>query len=285
MKKNLSSWSFLAALLVFLILFDCGLAFFGEQVWPYAYNDYEVTRRDHPEAVWERVFFGNSAVISAYREEQSEADYVNLGMDYAVVTDLWDLLRKGHLKVGSELVIGLNLFTLYDDFDTNPAYLWHRGTLEPYAYFHRDKLMQIARDVQKLCRGGSVYKGGKYLYYGSLPQAELQEKLDKYEQSYFCLPIADFQENLRALDSLAAWCAVNGVRLRLLWMPFHPGVKRPALLQELRQTVNAWCRDRQIILNDMTDALSEACFHDVGHLNDETGANEFTEVVDPWLLS
>ena len=36
-------------------------------------NDFELTRRDHPEDVWDKVFFGNSVVISAYREEVSES--------------------------------------------------------------------------------------------------------------------------------------------------------------------------------------------------------------------
>lgn len=285
MKKNLRNWVFLLCLVLFLTIFDTGIAWFGEEVWPYDYNDYENTRVNHPEDVWERVFFGNSAVISAYRENLSQAGYVNLGLDYGVVTDLWEMLRQGHIMVGSDLVIGLNLFTLYDNFLTNPAYIWHRGPLEPYVYFHRDKLMRIARDSRKLLEGKKVSGFGKALYYGSLSDEEIAQKVANYEENYFCLPAEDFQENIDALEKIAGWCDDHDVRLRILWMPFHPDVERPALMLELMNTVNGWCEERGITVEDYTDKMDKSCFHDVGHLNDEIGAVTFTEVIDPWLLS
>jgi len=284
MKKNLHNCVFLLCLVLFLTIFDTGIAYFGEEIWPYDANDYEATRAAHPETVWDRVFFGNSAVISAYRENLSDAGYVNLGLDYGVVTDLWEMLRQGHIEVGSELVIGLNLFTLYDDFDTNPAYIWHRGSLEPYVYFHRDKLLRIARDCKNLLEGNQVSGLGKILYFGALSEEELAQKVETFEENYFCLPIEDFQENIDALDKIADWCDSHGVRLRILWMPFHPDVERPELMLELMETVNEWSAERSVIVEDYTDKMDKDCFHDVGHLNDEIGAVRFTEVIDPWLL-
>lgn len=284
MKKNLYNGVFLLCLILLFTLFDTGIAYFGEEIWPYDSNDFEATRVAHPEDVWDRVFFGNSAVISSYREHLSDAGYVNLGLDYGVVTDLWEMLRQGHIDIGSELVIGLNLFTLYDDFATNPAYIWHREPLEPYAYFHRDKLLRIVRDSKKILQGEQVRGQGKYLYYGVMSEEELSQKIENFKKTYFCLPMEDFQENITALDKIADWCDSHGVRLRILWMPFHPDVERPALMLELMDTVNGWCAARGICVEDYTDKMEKDCFHDVGHLNDEIGAVKFTEVIDPWLL-
>ncbi len=90
-------------------------------------NDFEITQNRHPEKIWDKVFFGNSVVISSYIEDQSRSGYINLGLDYGVVTDLWDMLSKRHINIGSELVIGLNYLTLYDEFETNPTYIWHKS--------------------------------------------------------------------------------------------------------------------------------------------------------------
>lgn len=285
MKKNLKNWSFLLCLVLFFTILDAGIAYFGEEIWPYDANDYEATRFAHREEVWDRVFFGNSAVISAYRENLSKAGYVNLGLDYGVVTDLWEMLDEGYIDIGSDLVIGLNLFTLYDHFATNPAYIWHRGPLEPYVYFHRDKLLRICKDIGKLLDGKNVTGWGKILYYGTMTDEEIARKAETYLEDYFCLPMEDFQENIRALERIADWCDDHGVRLRILWMPFHPDVEQPQRMLELMETINDWCMARGIITEDYTDKMAKECFHDVGHLNDEIGAVEFTEVIDQWLQS
>lgn len=284
MNKTRNNWIFLLCLVLFFTMFDAAIAYVGEELWPYSANDYEATRVAHPEKTWDRVFFGNSAVISAYREEQSAAGYVNLGLDFGVVTDLWEMLDEGYVDIGSELVIGLNLFTLYDDFATNPAYIWHRGPLEPYVYFHRDKLLRMGRQTWKLLHNESFYHGGKALYYGELSSEELAKKVQTYQETYFHLPISDFQENIAALDKIADWCDERGVRMRILWMPFHPEVERPQLMLDLMESVNGWCRARGVTVADYSDRMDKSCFHDVGHLNDEVGTDKFTEVIDPWLL-
>lgn len=283
---------FLVLLLAFFLLFDCAAAFAGSRYINAGYvvmNDYEITRRDHPEAVWDRVFFGNSVVISAYREDLSRSGYVNLGLDYGVVTDLWELLDEGHLDIGSELVLGLNYLTLYDDFETNPSYIWHRGALEPYAYFQRDDLLQMCKDAAKtlLGRGPSpaFAEMRKAVYYGSLSGAELAEKMETYDERFFHLPAEAFSENLAALDKVGGWCAEHGVRLRVLWMPWNPSVEQPALSLGLRDAVADWCGGNGVTFVDFGDRFDVTCFHDVGHLNYEFGAYHFTEEVDKWLLS
>ena len=285
MKKKPISIVFLLSFVAFLILFDSLIGYVAESYWTVPYNDYEVTRQAHPEKVWDKVFYGNSVVISAYREDVSQAGYVNFGIDYGVVTDLWDFIRKGQISIGSELVIGLNLFTLYDNFDTNPAYLCHKGIPEPYCYFHRDKLLRISSDAEKLYKNEAIQPWYKRLYYGCLSDAQLQEKLEKYEADYFCLPISDFRKNLEALDHIARWCEKEGVRLRILWMPYNPSVSQPELMTQLMEQVNAWCDSKDIIHEDFTNRLDESCFHDVGHLNHEHGSYIFTEVADQWLIN
>ena len=63
-------------------------------------NDFEITQNHHPEKIWDKVFFGNSVVISSYIEEQSQSGYINLGLDYGVVTDLWKMIEMRHINIG-----------------------------------------------------------------------------------------------------------------------------------------------------------------------------------------
>ena len=277
MKKCLV---FLACLLAFFLLLDCALAYWGENACPWAANDFEATRLKHPEEVWDKVFYGNSAVISAYLEEESQSGYINLGIDYGVITDLREMLE--HIRVGSELVIGLNFFTFCDEFDTNPAYIWHRRFYEPYSYFHRDKFMNGAKSLafnQTLPQSWE-----KILYYGNLSDDELAEKMKTYEEEYFCRQISEFENNLAALEDIAVWCEENGVALRLVWMPYNPAVESPKILKSLQEQVGQWATGRSIAVLDLTDAMGEDCFHDVGHLNREHGAYVFTAKIDPWLM-
>lgn len=286
MKDNLKKTIFIIALLFFFMLFDYGASVWGENYCRWTSGDFEVTKQDHPEKVWEKVFFGNSSVIAAYREDVSESGYVNFGMDYAVVTDLLKILKQGHAEIGSDLVIGLNLFTLYDDFDTNPSYIWHRGVLEPYSYFHRDKLLQMMKDSAKALIGRDVpeyAKGEKIVYYGNLSDEVLADKMIGYNERYFNLPMKDFSENIAALEDIADFCLDKGIRLRIIWMPFNPSVEKPELLEDLKSKVNGIANDREIDVLDLTDSFDESCFHDVGHLNYEHGAYIFTGEADKWL--
>lgn len=254
----------------------------------YFLNDFEVTRRDHPEEVWDKVFFGNSVVISAYREDVSGSGYINLGLDYGVVEDLWEMVDKGTITLGSELVVGLSDLTLYDHFETNPTYPWHREFYEPYCYFQRDRLRAFLEETIVGVMDGPApaapYTGQEKAHYtGSMSQAALEEKIAASPYSH--LPIEDFQENLQALAKLADYCEKNGVRMRAVWMPLNPTLPVSEETRAVYDQAKAVCEEKGVTFYDMEDALEAACFYDIGHLNYEYGAYRFTEVIDPWLQS
>ena len=253
----------------------------------FRYNDYEVTRRDHPEQVWDKVFFGNSMVISAYREDVSESGYINLGLDYGVVRDLWEMIRKGTVTLGSELVLGLSYLTFCDNFETNPTYIWHKDPWVPYSYFMRDRLRVWLEDTLKTPFNGrpdAAYTGQtKSYYYGAVSQAALEEK--SAASVYERLPVSDFQENLDILAKLADYCAEHGVRLRCVWMPLNPAIPHSDVMNAVRDRAEAVCREKQVEFYSMEDALDAECFYDSGHLNYEYGSYRFMEVIDPWLMS
>lgn len=292
-RNALRRWRFPLLLLVFFLALDTAAsALLGPWLVSsgrFILNDYEIVRRAHPEAVWDKVLFGNSVVISAFTEEESASGYINLGVDYGVVTDLWDMIRKKEIRVGSELVLGLNDLALYDDFPTNPAYPWHRKPLEPFLYFQRDRLRLLFTETAAWLFTGFVPEYGKYAgqerayYYGSLSQ----EKLDSKAASspYLALPMEDFEENFAALEKLAAWCGRNGVRLRLLWMPLNPDFQVPKSTLAVKARAEALCQRLGVEFLDWSGALDRSCFYDFGHLNHEYGAHVFTKEIDPWLLS
>lgn len=244
-------------------------------------NDYELTRRDHPEEVWDKVFFGNSVVISAYREDVSESGYVNLGLDYGVVRDLWEMVQKGTIVIGSELVIGLSDLTLYDKFETHPTYPWHKDWYEPYAYFQRDRLRLWVENNLPGKTWEDHSDRQKIHYNGSMSSEELAKKIET--SRYVNLPIEDFQENMACLSKLADYCAENDIRLRCVWMPVNPEVEiSPETRAVYDQTV-AICKEKNVEFLDLERTLDVECFYDIGHLNYEYGAYRFMEVIDPWL--
>ncbi len=249
-------------------------------------NDFELTCRDHPEEVWDKVFFGNSVVISAYREEVSDSGYVNLGLDYGVVRDLWQMIQKGNLEIGSELVIGLSDLTLYDKFETHPTYPWHQDWYEPYAYFQRDKLRLCLENAVRELFGKAPEDHSarqKAHYSGSMSSAELAEKIET--SRYVNLPIEDFQENMACLEKVADYCAKNKIRLRCVWMPVNPEVEISAETRAVYEQAKSICTEKNVEFLDLERELDASCFYDIGHLNYEYGAYRFMEVIDPWLLS
>ena len=82
--RFLKRGGFIAAVLIIVLLADIALSASGfiQKSGFFWLNDYEITRRDHPEEVWDRVIFGSSELVSAYREDLTRAGYVNLGMDF-----------------------------------------------------------------------------------------------------------------------------------------------------------------------------------------------------------
>ena len=254
-------------------------------------DDFEITQRQHPEEVWERVIYGSSELTSGYREDLSRSGYVNMGMDYATIVDLVEILEGGHIQVGSELVLALNWGALCDTLETNPTYEWHRAWYEPYFYFQRDRIAGLVTDTFRALMGAGEFRAPQWLtqekayYYGHMTQAELEERVARLHELYLAGGVADFQENLAALAEVFAFCDDNGIRVRALWLPENPAVALDSVDVEVREAARQVCQDHGVEFYDMTDALAADCFYDTGHMEYEYGAVVFTEVLDPWLLS
>lgn len=252
-------------------------------------NDFEITQRDHPEKVWDKVFFGNSVVISGYAEEMSNSGYINLGLDYGVVTDLWDMIRKRNVKIGSELVIGLNYLTLYDDFETNPTYIWHKKWYQPYWYFERDRFYpMISNGFSKLLDGKdplpfAYARQKKAVYHGMVSESAMTQKLAEYEEEYFNLPLSAFEENMKALEKVIKYCRRHDIRLRAVWMPWNTKYEMPALLKNVKQQANDIFAEYDIETLDLEKEIPSEYFYDSGHLNYDIGTPRFTERLDSWL--
>lgn len=251
-------------------------------------NDFELTRRDHQEPVWDKVFFGNSVVISAFREKESVSGYINLGMDYGVVRDLLRLLYNGDIKIGSELVIGLNDMTLYDHFETNPTYPSNRLPLEPYSYFQRTRLRPFFEQTIKQLFTNyepdihAFADQEKTHYFGALSKAELDERIKN--SKYMNFPITEFSENFKALKDIKGFCQNNGIHLRVIWLPLNPDFNIAESIVRVRERLKEVCAENDIELFDMETLLPASCFHDEGHLNYEYGSHVFTKEVDKWLV-
>ena len=275
--RFLKRGGFIAAVLIIVLLADLALSASGfvQRSGFFWLNDFEITRRDHPEEVWDRVIFGSSELVSAYREDLTTADYVNLGMDYGTVRDLVEMLEGGHIKVGSELVLALGWGAMYDDMDTNPTYEWHRKWYEPYFYFQRDRLSEFVTDNLKALLGQGeirrrIWTGQqKAFYYGNMTQEELDERREKLHGLYFEGDAGLYADNLAAMDEVFAFCEAEGVRVRALWLPENPAVEPEPLDLELRELCREKCEAAGVEFYDMTDALGTECFYDTGHLDYE----------------
>lgn len=252
-------------------------------------NDFEITQCNHPEKVWNRVFFGNSVVISAFMEDSSNSGYINLGLDYGVVTDLRDMIKKNEINIGSELVIGLNYLTLYDEFDTNPTYIWHKKPYQPYAYFERDRFYPlITNGFDKLINGENPmpYKylpQSKSVYHGRVDESAMRDKLKEYETEYFNQPLEKFSKNIAALTEVIEYCQKHDILVRIVWMPWNGRYEKPQLLKDVKNAANDAVKKYQIDILDLEDECPEEWFYDTGHLNYDIGSPQFTKILDNWL--
>ena len=118
-----------------------------------------------------------------------------------------------------------------------------------------------------------------------MSQAELEERVVKLHELYLTGGIADFQQNLAALNDVFDFCAENGIRVRALWLPENPAVELDSVDVEVREAAREVCESAGVEFYDMTDALGSDCFYDTGHMEYTYGAVQFTEVLDKWLLS
>ncbi|MGN1115848.1 MAG: hypothetical protein ACI4TH_04720 [Candidatus Ornithomonoglobus sp.] len=252
-------------------------------------NDFEITQHDHPQKVWDKVFFGNSVVISAYMEDKSSSGYINCGLDDGVVTDLWELINERYMNIGSELVIGLNYLTLYDNFETNPTYIWHKKLYQPYAYFQRDRFYPLITGCfERLINGESVppmtytYQK-KNVYHGRVADAVLQDKMEQYQEMFFSRPLSDYSRNMEALERVIKLCKDNDIRVRVVWMPWNPSCEKPQLVKDVKAQANEIIRKYNLDVLDLEDEFGEECFYDSGHLNYDVGSERFTKRIDEWL--
>lgn len=252
-------------------------------------NDFEITQHDHPQEVWDKVFFGNSVVLSSYIEKRSRSGYINCGIDDGVVTDLRDMLRGGWMKVGHELVLGLNYLTLYDEFETNPTYIWHKKWYQPYAYFERDRFYPLITGMyERLLAGESVppmtytYQE-KHVYHGRVSEAALADKMKEYQTAFFDQPIEKYENNFAALRDVISYCKENNIRLRVVWMPWNPLFEKPALINEVHRRADEILKASNIETLDLEDTFGQEYFYDTGHMNYDFGSVRFTEYIDNWL--
>ena len=283
---------FVPALVVLLCLIaaDTILTYFNPIKYStYMYrNDFELTQLKHPEKVWDKVFFGSSSVVAAYMEEESEHDYINMGVDYGQIRDLSAMLRGSFIEVGSEIVLGLNYLSLYDDFDTNPAYIWHKKVYTPYPYFQRDRLHPFMTDLFSGILSGNLPRPisegqEKRAYHGHMSEEELHQRRLGYYERYWDLDISQFDINFNELEYLISYCEDNGIRLRAVWMPWSEMLEVPSIALQVKDRADAMFRDKGIDTLDLMDAVPAEYFHDFGHVTIERGAPYFTKIIDKWL--
>lgn len=296
-KNNKLSIIFIIGLFIILVVIDKLFSMFDPvaSLEVFYKNDFEKTWLSHQdnkeerERIYDKVFFGNSTVIAAYAEEKSISGYVNMGMDYATIKDLLEILEGEFVQITDELVLGINYLTFLDTFDTNPSYIWHKKPWEPYLYFHRDRLHNFITEGIKnvLVRESFVtvkYTDlNKYYYYGVLSDKELNEKIEIHGKKYWSISTSEYQENMVALKYIIDYCNQRGVRLRCVWMPWNPYVDKPVNVLEVEEQVNQILEQAGIEVLNLSNNFSRESFHDLGHLNYATGRSKFMGVIDEWL--
>ena len=252
-------------------------------------SDYELIALEHPDMTFDRAFFGSSVVIASYIEGQNPTGYVNLGIDYGTVADITEMLEGGFVTVTGDLVLGLNDISFYDPLPTNNAYPWHRRWYEPYLYFHRDRLGPlVTKGAENLLQGRPFVSErfpdqARAVYYGAISDEELAKSEEKMLEQFGSMTLEDCAQNFAALDRLAAWCAGHGVRLRAVWMPWNPKTAVYPAARTLMDYANERFDRLGIEVLDLTDAVPEEYFYDMGHLDYTAGAPWFTDLIDPWL--
>ena len=286
MKK----YGFLSALLL-LFLFQEGLLRLVNPVARLPFfpmNDYEITLAIHGTNTFDRVFFGNSAVVSAFREAESVSGYVEFGLNWGKATYMLAMLERGDITINQSLVLGLNIFTLMDTLDSDPSYIWHMGQFEPYTFFYRDRIRNFITGALDNLLQRNFYirryeNPEKYLYFGMLTDEQMESRLAVLEERFWGLPLSDFEENLKALERIAVFCYENNIRLRVVWMPFNPFSPKPEIYEKVMYEANRIFDFHGIEVLDLSNAFSRENFFDTGHFNDEIGAGNFTREIDLWL--
>lgn len=254
-------------------------------------NSYEIVRRDHPEKIWDKVVFGSSVTISAFREEESESGYINAGINCGLVRDLWKMIDKKEIIIGSELVIIFNsALSMYDDFASDPTYPWKRKWYEPFVYFQRDRFQELIKNTiltylfndNKLNK--PFFAQRRELYFGAMSQKDLYEKLhSERAQFLYKIKFEDLKENIEALEKIRIYCDKNDIRLRFVWVSPNPLIEPLQPTKEVYVFLKEFSKKNDIVFLDLTDKFDRECYNDQGHFNYEYGSHVFTEVIDSWL--
>lgn len=253
-------------------------------------NDFEKITAKYSEEDFDKVFYGNSVVISGFIDSQSKSGYTNIGIDYGTVEDLYEILDRGLIDVGSELVIGLNYFTLMDTLDTNPTYPWHKEIYEPYLYFNRNRVNPVIVDGLS-----NVLKGEEFIqtrheslertvYRGVLDEKELEDKIKVQKELYWDQGIEYYDDNLKALEKVIEFAEENDIRLRCIILPWNDVIEKPDTTVLAESSAVEILQAHSVEVLDLSYAMPKEYFHDLGHFNYEYGAVKFTEEIDSWLM-
>lgn len=253
-------------------------------------NDFEKVIAKYSEEDFDKVFYGNSVVISGFIDSQSKSGYTNIGIDYGTVEDLYEILDRGLIDVGSELVIGLNYFTLMDTLDTNPTYPWHKEIYEPYLYFNRNRVNPVIVDGLS-----NVLKGEEFIqtrheslertvYRGVLDEKELGDKIKVQKELYWDQGIEYYDDNLEALEKVIEFAEENDIRLRCIILPWNDVIEKPDTTVLAESSAVEILQAHSVEVLDLSYAMPKEYFHDLGHFNYEYGAVKFTEEIDSWLM-
>ncbi len=294
MRKRLSAYIFIAALLVLWIVSDIAmvkcdsLKYFD--VFPK--NDYDITRIAHPEEKWDKVFFGSSVVVASYVEDKSDSGYINFGIDYGTVSDIYKAMKKGIADIEGDLVVGLNDISFLDSLDTNATYPWHKKWYQHYIYFERDNIYPVVNTAfdnllsgKNLAQDMPSYKNPqKYLYTGALTEEKLQESNKGMIERFGGCTTDDCKQNFGDLEKLIRLCRDKGIRLRFVWMPWNPKIPVYDFALEVMDEANQIFKENNIDVFDMTHMMDSKHFYDIGHMSYPEGAEEFTRLVDKFLM-
>lgn len=250
---------------------------------------------------WDRsgpVFYGNSAVTGAYMEDKAQVKLVEMGLAYGKVTDLREILRRGLYEPEDMLVLGIDVHTMLDKMQTDPRFPWSRPWYSPYLFHYRDYFQDAGGEWLRnawsgLRRGDPDFRTyeprwiDKELYFGLETPEQLKKDLQRYEANYNWMQLSDMTDNLEALDWVIGYAKSRPLTLKVVWMPLHPdpAYPHPAYWQPLKERVNGTLQANGIPVLDLSDAFKPDDFHDLVHLNQETGAPTFTAEVDRWLRS
>lgn len=250
---------------------------------------------------WDRsgpVFFGNSAVTGAYMEDKAQVPLVEMGMSYGKITDLREIMKRGLYDFQEQLVIGIDVHTMLDKMQTDPRFPWSRPWYSPYIFHYRDYFQDAGgewiRNAWAGLRRGEPGFGtyeprwiDKELYFGREPAEQLKKDWERYEANYSWMRLGDMADNLDALDWVIRYAKDRALPLKVVWMPLNSDTAypQPAYWRQLKERVGGTLQSNGIPVLDLSDAFKPAEFHDLVHLNRETGAPKFTSEVDRWLRS